>query len=238
MSQPSISVVLPAFNEEANLWSTVNDAIAALDRIGASFEIIIVDDGSRDGTAEVCRKLRALHRSIMLIRHPSNRGYGAALRSGFGAARHELVFFTDADGQFRFDELPLFLSCIESVNAVIGYRVDRRDPWHRKVISRVGNWFARTFLAIRARDINCAYKVLKRESLRKLPLRCEGVMISTELLALAGRAGWKLCELPVSHYPRHLGKQTGARPLVMWRVILEFWQTFRTLNVEAASDRH
>ncbi len=223
----SISVVLPAFNEEANLWSTVTDAVATLEKIGADFEVLIVDDGSSDGTPKICQELLALSSSVRVIRHEHNRGYGAALRTGFDAAKYDLIFFTDADGQFRFDQLSQFLSCIDSVDAVIGYRADRQDAWHRKFNSRVGNWFARKAFSLTARDINCAYKLLRRESLRRLPLRCDGTMISTELLALAGRAGWKFHELPVSHFSRKFGTSTGAKPVVIWRTILEFFQVLR-----------
>jgi glycosyltransferase involved in cell wall biosynthesis len=226
----SISVVLPAFNEERNLASAINAAIAALHRIGAVFEIVIVDDGSTDGTPEVCRELRAGHSSIRVIRHEHNRGYGAALRVGFDAAQCDLIFFTDADGQFSFEQLSEFLRKIDNCDAVIGYRIARQDLWHRKLNSRVGNWFARTILSLRVKDINCAYKLLRRESLRKLPLRCDGAMINTELLALGYWAGWKIIELPVAHFPRRFGKATGAKPAVILRTMVEFVATYRKID--------
>ena len=219
--QPSISVVLPAFNEEDNLAATVANAVSALRQLGLEFEIVIVDDGSVDGTPRICRDLTR-HNCVRVIRHERNRGYGAVLRTGFNAVPCDLVFFTDADGQFRFDQLPQFLAAIDKIDMVIGYRADRQDPWHRRFNARVGNCIARMFLGVRARDINCAYKLLRRASLRELSLESEGAMINTELLALAARAGWKIRELPVAHFPRKLGKATGAMPSVIWRTALEF----------------
>ena len=189
--QSSISVVLPAFNEEHNLVVAVEGAVDALEKIGGDYEIVIVDDGSVDGTAKICRDLVAGDDRLCVIRHERNRGYGAALTSGFNAARYEFVFFTDADGQFQFDQLAGFLIDIDKIDMVIGYRVERQDRWHRKLNSRFGNYIARTLLAVSARDINCAYKLLRREALSGLTLKSSGAMISTELLALATKAGWK-----------------------------------------------
>lgn len=226
---PSISVVLPAFNEAENLAATVSGAADALDRLGADYEILVVDDGSTDETPKVCRELVARYDRLHVIRHPRNRGYGAALRSGFNSARCELIFLTDADGQFRFDHISEFLACLDKIDMVIGYRANRQDSWHRKLNSRIGNAIARALLGVRARDINCAYKLLRREALRHLPLSCDGAMISTELLALASRAGWRLEELPVTHFPRRFGQPTGARPRVILRTILEYFQIRRRL---------
>lgn len=234
--QSSISVVLPAFNEEQNLAATVAGAIGVLQQLGAEFEILIVDDGSADGTARVCRDL-VRHDCVRVLRHERNRGYGAALRSGFNATRCDLVFFTDADGQFHFDQLSEFVAAIDKIDLVIGYRARRRDSRHRKLNSQIGNRIARAVFGVRARDINCAYKLIRRESLARLSLRSGGAMINTELLALAAQAEWKIRELPVAHFPRRFGKATGAKPAVIWRTVLEFLRCYSARNASTGLTR-
>lgn len=227
---PSLSVVLPAFNEAQNLAATVAGALAVLPQLSARFEVLIVDDGSRDGTAEVCRDLTSRNGGVHVLRHSRNRGYGGALRTGFKAARGELIFFTDADGQFAFDQLSRFLADIENIDMVIGYRERRQDAWHRTFNSRLGNSMARRLLHVRARDINCAYKLMRRDLLMRLPLRSDGALISAELLALARRARWQIKERPVLHFSRKSGNATGANPLVILRTIQEYFQLRGRLN--------
>ncbi len=224
---PSISVVLPAFNEEENLRSTVTDAVACLNQLTAIYEVIMVNDGSTDGTDALAQSLGAGNPRVRLISHAVNRGYGAAVRSGFSAARCDLILLTDADGQFSFDDLPNFVSQIDLFDAVIGYRLRRADPWHRLLISGVGNWIARKIFHLQARDINCAFKLIRRDALRGISLSSEGAMISTELLAHASHAGWRIKELPVVHRSRARGAATGAQPAVIGRTLIEFftlWQ--------------
>jgi glycosyltransferase involved in cell wall biosynthesis len=227
MPTHSLSLILPAFNEGQNLSATVEDAISALSHLASELEILIVDDGSSDTTAEVGDHLAARHPVVRVIRHPVNRGYGAALRTGFAAARCDLVFFTDSDGQFRFDQVGEFMAQIDSVDMVLGYRVDRQDQWLRKANSRFGNWLARTLLGVQVRDINCAYKMFHRDSLQQLPLTSEGAMINTELLALAAHAGWTFREVAVAHYPRKFGAATGAKFQVIVRTVAEYFQLRR-----------
>ena len=177
MAEYSVSLVLPAFNEAQNLTATVAAASEGISALTRNFEILIVDDGSTDATPQMAAELSRQHSTVRVITLPRNRGYGAALLAGF-------------DGQFRFDQLPEFFGAIDPVDMVLGYRENRQDPWHRKLNSKVGNWLARTLLGVRVRDINCAYKLFRRELLQSLPLASDGAMINTELLALAARAGW------------------------------------------------
>ncbi len=229
MPSPSLSLILPAFNEAQNLSATVEDAMSALSNVVSELEILIVDDGSTDATAEVGNRLASRHPVVRIIRHPRNRGYGAALRSGFAAARCDLVFFTDSDGQFRFDQVAEFMASIDAFDMVLGYRADRQDRWLRKANSRVGNWLARTLLGVRAKDINCAYKLFHRDLLQRLPLTSEGAMINTELLALAAYAGWTFHEIAVAHYPRKCGVATGAKFQVVVRTFAEYFQLRRRM---------
>ena len=222
ISPYSISVVLPTFNEEENLPPTVADAVSHLNRLTNTYEIIIVNDGSRDRTDTVARFLCRENPHVRVISHTCNRGYGAAVRSGFSAACHDLIFLTDADGQFSFESLARFLENIETFEAVIGRRAPRADGWHRSLISAVGNWIARRSFNLRAQDIDCAFKLIRRQALQAFSLKSDGTMISTEFLALAMRAGWRIKELPVPHRARTHGKATTTRPAVIWRTVVEF----------------
>jgi glycosyltransferase involved in cell wall biosynthesis len=234
MSPHSISVVLPAFNEAETLPLTVADAIAHLDRLTSTYEIVVVNDGSTDNTHAVAQSLCAENCHVRLISHASNRGYGAAVRSGFSAARCDLIFLTDADGQFSFEPLSEFLDCIENFDAVIGRRAQRADAWHRSLISAIGNWIARKSFKLRARDINCAFKLIRRDTLRTLSLKSDGAMISAELLACATHASCRIRELPVPHRIRAHGSATGARPAVIWRTVVEFIRVWRGQRANAA----
>lgn len=227
MTPYSISVVLPAFNEEENLPLTVADAVAHLDRLTSTYEIIVVNDGSTDNTHAVAQSLCAGNHQVRLISHASNRGYGAAVRSGFSAARCDLILLTDADGQFFFEPLSEFLECIESFDAVIGRRAQRADPWHRSVISAAGNWVARRSFKLRAHDINCAFKLIRCDALQAFSLKSNGAMISAEILACATRSGWRIREMPVPHQSRAHGRATGARPAVIWWTLIEFVRVWR-----------
>jgi glycosyltransferase involved in cell wall biosynthesis len=211
MPNHSLSLILPAFNEAQNLAATVENAVSALSTIVPELEILIVDDGSTDETPKVCDRLVSRHPVVRIIRHPRHRGYGAALRSGFAEARCDLVFFTEANGEFRFGQVAEFIAQIDAVHMVLGYRPERKDRWSRMASSRIGSWLTRVLLGIRVRDINCAYKLFHRHFLEQLPLTSEGGMIDTELLALAAQAGWTFHEIPVTHYPGRDGVRSGLQ---------------------------
>jgi len=179
----------------------------------------------------ICQSAVAIYgEQIKIIRHDVNLGYGAALRSGFSTARHEYIFFTDSDGQFRFDDLEKFLLYIETCDMVIGFRELRRDPWFRKTNSRIGNLLARAMLGVKVRDINCAYKLFRKSLLSTLPLRSEGALINTEILAFAARRGWKHVELPVPHYPRRFGNPTGANFWVILKTFKEYFDLRKRIH--------
>ncbi len=154
--RPCLSLVLPACNEEAGLCQAISEADAALARLCHDYEIIVIDDGSRDTTAAIAADEAARRPHVRLLRHDSNLGYGAALRTGFAAARFDLVAFTDADCQFHLDDLALLLPHTDAAPIVVGYRVDRQDPWRRRFLSRGYNVIVRTLLGTRMRDCDCA----------------------------------------------------------------------------------
>ena len=216
--------MLPAFNEEANLERSVCALDRALQTHARAHEIIVVDDGSRDGTAEALRSLQASRPHIRVVSHPTNQGYGAALRSGFAAARHPWIFFMDADNQFDPTEIALLVARAEDADIVTGYRRVRRDPWVRRFNTFAFFSLARFLFGYLARDVNCAFKLMRRELLATLLLRSTGALINTELLVQARRRGARVVEVPVSHFPRTSGKQTGANPRVVLRAFRELLQ--------------
>lgn len=228
MPNRSLSLILPAFNVAQDLPATVENAISALSSLVPELEILIVDDGSTDATANVCDQLASRHPVVRIIRHPRHRGYGAALRSGFAAARYDLVFFTESNGQYRFGQVAEFIAEGDAVHMVLGYR-PVSEGGLRRVSSSIGTWLARTLLGVRARDINCAYKLFHRDFLQRLPLTSEGAMINTELLALAAHSGWTYREIEVAHYPRKLGVASRARFQIVGSSLTEYFQLQRRI---------
>ncbi len=227
----SISIVLPAFNEAENLNRVVKEATEILGKMLFDWEVIVVDDGSCDATFSVAQTVQATHpERIKIVRHPVNLGYGAALRSGFQAASKSLLFFTDSDGQFSFEELPQFVNCLRDNDMVLGERTDRRDRWHRKLNSQIGNFLARAVLGVRVRDINCAYKLFRTSLIKRLSLASDGALINTELLAIANRLGWSYVQVPVRHFPRTFGTPTGARLSVIARTFVEYFALRKRLD--------
>jgi glycosyltransferase involved in cell wall biosynthesis len=220
-SSVEISAVMPAFNEEANLEQSVGRMAVALKQQARAFEIIVVDDGSQDGTAAVLERLKAIHPSLRVVRHPANRGYGAALRSGFDAARYPWVFLMDADNQFDPADVVALLAQAADADLVAGYRKQRKDPLPR----RVNAWAFFTLVTILfgrlARDVNCAFKLMRRDLLARMELHSEGALINTEIFVLARQLHARVMEVPIQHYPRTSGRQTGANLRVVVRAFSE-----------------
>ncbi len=218
---PSISVVLPAYNEEENVPRTVGNVVEALDGLVDDFEIIVVDDGSRDGTAEVTRNLAARHPQVRLVQHEVNRGYGAALATGFAAATKELVFMTDGDAQFDVREIRKLLPLLDSADLAIGYRAPRRDPFHRLVYAWGWNLLINLLFGYTARDVDCAFKLFRRSILEDFVVDSRGATFSAEFLVRARRTGHQIREVGVRHLPRLAGRPTGGRPDVVLRAFKE-----------------
>jgi glycosyltransferase involved in cell wall biosynthesis len=224
---PSISAVLPAYNEEENVAKAVTDTVAVLERLGADYEVIVVDDGSRDRTSEVVQGLIAEFPQVRLVRHSVNRGYGGALRSGFEAATKELIFLNASDNQFDPQEITQLLALIENADIVNPYRANRQDPFHRRLNAFAWNLLIRILFGYVARDIDCGFKLLRREVLKHVTLTSNGAMLDTELLVGAKVRGFRIVETPVKHLPRMAGTQTGAKLRVVlkaFRDLLVFWR--------------
>lgn len=226
----SISLVFPMFDEEANVGPLLDSALAIGPRLADDFELIVVDDGSRDGSAAVVQSVRRRDPRVRLLRHPRNCGYGAALRSGLRAARGDLVFFSDADLQFDLREIEQLLAHVDEFDIVAGARAPRRDPWPRHVLAWGWGVLVRALFGLRVRDIDCAFKVFRRPVLDALPIASIGAFVNTELLVRARRAGFRIREVPVTHHPRVAGRAKGASPRVVARALLELLTLYRDLR--------
>lgn len=230
MTKPiSLSVFFPVYNEEENLRPTVLQTKQTLDDspFVQDYEIILVDDGSTDGSANLAERLSQEYREVRAVHHSHNMGYGEALKTGIASARKEYIFFTDADLQFDILELHSLLVHIREYPVVIGYRAPRRDPFMRLVNAWGWNWLNRIFFGLRIRDIDCAFKLFKRGLVQNLRLRSNGAMISAETLIRIVRQGIAIKEVPVSHLPRKYGSPTGAKLSVILRAMKEMAQLYR-----------
>jgi protoporphyrinogen oxidase len=216
-----VSIVLPAYNEEDNILEALRRAGRVASRLCEDYEIIVVDDGSRDRTAELVRSIAARNSRVRLISHDGNRGYGEALRTGFRSARMDLVFFTDADNQFDLNELAAFLPWIDKVDVVAGYRINRKDPLLRRFYAHAWNVLVRSLFYVPVRDIDCAFKLFRRHVFESLDLESVGAMVNTELMVKVGRSGAGVVEVGVKHYPRTAGIARGAHPKVIVRALIE-----------------
>jgi hypothetical protein len=223
-----LSLCMPAYNEKDNIQDTLDSACAIVPEFVEHFEVVVVDDGSRDGTGDIVGQYAARDPRVRLVRHPVNRGYGAAVTSGLRAAYGDLVAFTDSDGQFSFLDLPQLLIHLDGHDAVLGYRYNRADNWVRKLNAWCWNRLIRLVLGVRVRDLDCAFKLFRREVIDTLELTSTGAAINAEILSQCVQASLKMCETPVMHYPRFHGAPTGAALRVIYRAFRElprlYWQ--------------
>lgn len=227
---PSISLVFPAYNEEDNIVQAVKQAQKILNRIASPWEIIVVNDGSKDRTGDIINKLSRNDSHVRPIHHPTNYGYGAALKSGISAAKYDFVFFCDSDLQFDLKELPTFLKLINDCDIVIGYRAKRQDPFHRKMNAWGWKMLIRLVLGLKVRDIDCAFKLFRREVFETIKIDAVGAMVNTDILVQSQRYGFKIKQHPVTHYPRLNGQQTGANFKVILKAFKELFGLYNKLK--------
>lgn len=224
---PRLSYFFPAHNEEANLRGLVEEALGTLPDLADTFEILIVNDGSRDATGRIADELTAAHPGVVrAVHHPTNLGYGAALRSGFRAATHEHVAFTDGDRQFQVADVGRLIDRMaepDHPDVVVGYRIKRADPLVRTVYARCYRLANRIFFGLKVRDVDCACKLFRRDALDGIGVESGGAFFSAELLIKLRAAGRTLAEVGVPHYPRTAGSPTGAKPSVILRAVRDFW---------------
>ncbi|MEC7983895.1 MAG: glycosyltransferase family 2 protein [Myxococcota bacterium] len=226
MAFSGLSIVLPAYNEAENIQKVLESALRIIRDVGG--EVLVVDDGSDDQTAELVTSYPSSQ--VRLVRHSHNRGYGAALRSGFGAARYDWIFFTDADGQFNLQQIYDLISHSQSYDLVVGFRAQRKDPNIRLLNAWVWAKLVNTTFGLSIVDVNCAFKLIRADSLRSITLFSEGACINAEMFVKLLERGARLKQVPVEHFPRSHGRQTGARPDVILRALREL------ISLRAGSD--
>jgi hypothetical protein len=216
-----LSVCMPAYNEAENIEDTLDAACAILPQFVERFEVVVVDDGSKDNTAEIVGRYAGAEPCVRLVRHEQNRGYGAAVTTALRAAEGDHIAFTDSDGQFSLLDLPQLLVRLKQYDVIVGYRYKRADPWHRKVNAWAWGRLIRFLLGVRVRDLDCAFKIFPRQVVRALALTATGAGINAEILAQCVRSGLTIGETPVNHYPRIHGAPTGAALRVILKAFRE-----------------
>lgn len=210
MPKKGISIVLPAYNEEKNLQEAVKDALKFLQTVKDPWEIIIVNDGSVDRTGELAEKLSRSQPRVKVIQHNKNRGYGRSLSDGFAASTYDYVFFTDSDRQFDLNALKIMWPLAKTgvVDLIIGYRLNRQDPFIRKFLSRCYNLLADFLFGLDVRDIDCAFKIFNKKIFKKIKIESDNFFVNTEILAKARHFKFNILEVGVPHFPRKAGESS------------------------------
>lgn len=229
----SLSVFFPAYNEEKNIKKTVEKAAKILPKIAKNWEILVVNDGSKDRTGKIVEQLIKKEPRIRMITHTPNRGYGATVKTGLYNSKYDWIFFTDSDGQFNFAEIEKFIAAKDQAELIIGYRLKRNDPLVRILIAKLLKIWDGFFFGLNVRDPDCAFKLIKKKVVEQIPqLITESAITVTEFLVRAQKAGFKIMEIGVHHYPRREGKQTGSNPKVILKAFKEtfslWWSLYRT----------
>lgn len=217
----SLSVFFPCLNEEPNIPLFVEEAMRVLPKFARKYEIIIVNDGSRDGSLKIAKKMKKKYPEVEIVNHAKNRGYGASLKSGFAHAKYDWVFFTDGDLQFSLDQLKDFLPFTEKYQAVIGFRKKRADGALRDTNAKIYKTFVDILFRLHVKDIDCAFKLISKKALNLVNLESEGAFISAELLYKLKKKRIKFKQLPVDHFPRRYGSPTGNKLSVILRACKE-----------------
>jgi glycosyltransferase involved in cell wall biosynthesis len=225
----SISIFFPCHNEAAIVEEIVSRALLVLNELANDYEVIVVNDGSRDQTGAIADRLAAANPRVRAVHHSVNRGYGGALQSGIASCTKDLIFFTDGDGQFDLAELNNLLPLIDTHDIVIGYRLNRQEG----IVRRFNGWawtrLVCFLFSLRVRDIDCGFKLFQRQVFNGITLRSAGALISTEILARAVRKGCSIAQVGVHHFPRRTGRATGAKPAVILRAFRELFRLRRQI---------
>jgi glycosyltransferase involved in cell wall biosynthesis len=226
-----LSIVLPCLNEEENIASAVADTDAWMRRRDIEGDIIIVNDGSTDGTVNVLERLQKQYQRLRTVTHTENRGYGAAVRSGCDAASTEWIGFMDSDGQFRAEDFDRLLLWADQFPLVVGRRRKRADPLRRRINAKCFGMLSWLVLGVWVRDINCAMKIFRRDLWQRIrPQHATGALFNAELFARARQSGARWMQVDVAHYPRLRGAQTGANFTVIFRMFRELWVLWGALR--------
>jgi glycosyltransferase involved in cell wall biosynthesis len=226
----SLSVFFPCYNEQDNIERVVKSALDVLAGLNIDFEIILVNDGSKDKTGQVADSLAQKDKRVKAVHHQVNRGYGAALQSGFAAASKEYVFYTDGDGQFDIKELPTLFKYMADYDIVTGFRINRQDNLARKINAFCWTTMVNLLFGMKIKDMDCAFKLYKRRIFDDIKLKSTGALINTEIFARAKNKGYKVYQIGVHHYPRTAGVQTGAKLKVILRAFKELFALYKQIK--------
>lgn len=237
MKLSSLTVFFPCYNEEANVSRMVERFEEVLPGIAKKYEILIIDDGSSDGTAKIADKIAKNNPHVRAIHHPKNQGYGASLRTGINEARYDWVFFTDGDMQFDVSQLEHFLPYTDEYQVIIGYRKTRADGNFRAMNARLFKMYIDLLFRLHVKDIDCAFKLFKREQVQSLHLQSTGAFTSAEMLYRLKKRGEKFRQVPVNHYPRQFGTPTGNHPKVIIKAGIEAFLVYFHTKVEQLKQR-
>jgi glycosyltransferase involved in cell wall biosynthesis len=221
----SLTVVLPAHNEEGNIRNTVDSCVSYLEKNLGDYEVVVVNDGSSDRTREIVAGISSTNPNVVLVNHEINMGYGSALRSGFDKASKDYIFFMDSDGQFDINDLDRLTPHAGADTAVIGYREDRADSYIRSLNAWLYSLYIYIIFGLRVKDMDCAFKIFPAGAYRAVrPIKSEGALFSAEFLIKLKREGFSFKEVPVRHFPRIFGSQTGANMRVIMKMFKESWK--------------
>ncbi len=210
--RPSITVFFPVYNDEGTVESMIRKSYEVLSEITDDFEIIAVNDGSQDRSGEIAERVAREVPHVRVIHHPQNRGYGAALRTGFTNATKEWVFYTDGDAQYDVAELRHFVEYIDRADVINGYKIKRADHWSRWLFGKVYYWIARFLFNIRLRDVDCDFRLMRRSIFDHVTLHYDSGVVCVEMMKKIQDSGYRIIELPVKHYPRRYGVSQFFRP--------------------------
>jgi glycosyltransferase involved in cell wall biosynthesis len=230
-ARPSLSVFFPAYNDSGTIASLVITAIQTASQLTPNYEVIVVNDGSSDRTAEILEELVRVYPVLRVVSHEVNRGYGGALRSGFAAATNDIVFYTDGDAQYDPAEMALLWpSMKQDVDLVNGYKISRSDPWHRILIGRLYHHIVKAMFGLTVRDVDCDFRMMRRSIFNRVQLEKNSGVICLEMMKKIEDAGFRIVEVPVHHYHRAYGKsqffnfrrvfRTGVDVLKLWYVLV------------------
>lgn len=234
-----LSVFFPCYNEEKNIENTFNKALPVIKETAEIWEIILINDGSKDNTAQVLKKLQAKYpNNVKIVTHNPNRGYGAAVKSGLYTAKYNWITFTDSDGQFDFSEIQKFVSKQKGSNAnlVIGYYLGRQVPPFVIFTSKIWEIIVFILFGLHVTDIDCGFKLISRKVVQTIPkLEAErGAFITSELLVKAKKSGFKIAEVGVHHYPRVAGQATGRQLKVILKSFSDLFKLWFKLNFQSS----
>lgn len=231
MAKPSISVFFPCYNDKGTISLLVEKADKILSKRKIKHEVIVVDDGSGDGSREVLKKLTKEIKSLKLVFHKKNRGYGGALKTGFKTAKHDLVFYTDGDAQYDVNELDLLIPLMtKDIDVVNGIKMFRNDPWYRIVIGNLYNFFVRNVFGIDIVDIDCDFRLIRQSLLNKISLKSDSGSICVELIKKLQKEGARFRQVSVHHYPRIYGNSQFFNFKRVWKTGVELISLWRDLN--------